>query len=262
MNSPNIIVIEYENDPRLDPYRNIKDRDLAGRGRFFMGEGKVVLERMFGSKLVRTHSVLTTHTRLLGLDISALQGDVPILVVAQSLMDKVAGFAIHRGYLALGEYVAAADLAENMLGRERVRILALSNIANTDNMGGLMRNAAAFGVDAVVMDRGCCDPLYRKAISVSVGGVFSVPHFRVDDLMATFAALHLTPYALSPSGEVTLEALVPTDRAAFIFGAEGPGLRADIMAQCQTVRIAMSGGFDSLNVATTSGIVLHQVCRP
>ncbi|MGA9658255.1 MAG: RNA methyltransferase [Asticcacaulis sp.] len=253
-----IIEITNPQDDRLRLYRDVKDRDLTGREGLFMAEGRVVLERLFASKLARTHSVLTTTERLRGLDVSALSEDVPVYVVAQDLMDELAGFPIHRGYLALGAYVPSLSLAE-VLAADQVRVLVLSGIANTDNMGGLMRNAAAFGVDAVILDSTCCDALYRKAIRVSVGGVFQVPHYRTTDLMATIRAHDLTAYALSPAGEIALDDVEAAARSAMLFGAEGPGLSNDILDACTTVRITMSGGFDSLNVATTSGIVLYHM---
>ncbi|ESQ91929.1 RNA methyltransferase [Asticcacaulis sp. AC460] len=254
-----IISITDPSDDRLRLYRDVKDRDLTGRDGLFMAEGKVVIERLFRSPWCFCISVLTTSERLKTLDISQA-GDVPVYVVEQAVMDQVAGFAIHRGYLALGRYAGPAGLGE-VLKPGRARVLALSAIANTDNMGGLMRNAAAFGVDAVVLDVACCDPLYRKAIRVSVGGVFQVPHVRVPNLIEALAEQGLSPYALSPSGTVALDEVVPGMRSAFLFGAEGPGLTAEVMAACTTVRIAMHGGFDSLNVATTSGIVLYHMCR-
>ena len=247
-------------DPRIELYRDVKDRDLTGRDGLFMAEGKVVLERLFVSDTCVCISVLTTPERLKTLNISALAEDVPIYVVPQDLMDAVAGFPIHRGYLALGRYAPKQTFAD-VLTRDQVRVLALSAIANTDNMGGLMRNAAAFGVDAVILDAECCDPMYRKAIRVSVGGVLKVPHYRVDDLVGAFHEHQLTAYALSPSGKTPLDELKPAQRSVFLFGAEGPGLRPELMAACETVRIDMHGGFDSLNVATTSGIVLYQMCR-
>jgi len=252
-----IIEIDDPRDPRLTLYRDVKDRDLTGREGLFMAEGKVVLERLFSSKLAQTVSVLTTPERLAGL---AHLPDAPVYVVAQAVMDAVAGFPIHRGYLALGRYAPPMSLEEAVAG-ERARVLVLSGIANTDNMGGLMRNAAAFGVDAVMLDTTCCDPLYRKAIRVSVGGALEVPHYRMEALIGVLRRLDLTPYALSPSGAVTLDQVRPAARSALLFGAEGPGLSAEIMAACTTVRIDMNSGFDSLNVATTSGIVLYQMCR-
>ena len=255
----NIIPITDASDFRLDLYRNVKDRDLSGRDGLFMAEGRVVLERLFASKLAQTVSVLTTRDRLSGLDLSSLDA-VPVYVVDQGTMDEIAGFPIHRGYLALGRYGPLPALGD-VLRAPQVRVLCLSQIANTDNMGGLMRNAAAFGVDAVILDQACCDPLYRKAIRVSVGGVLEVPHYRVPDLLATLQHHDLTPYALSPKGAFSLDAIQPAERSALLFGAEGPGLAASVLEACTTVRIEMSGHFDSLNVATTSGIVLYQFCR-
>ncbi len=257
---PSIINIADTSDPRLDGYRDVKDRDLLGRDGLFMAEGKVVLERLFVSDLCRPVSVLTTAKRLEALDVAGLGADVPVYVVPQDVMDATAGFAIHRGYLALGRYVPQQGLAE-VLARPRLRLMVLSAIANVDNMGGLMRNAAAFGVDAVLIDGDCCDPLYRKAIRVSVGGVFKVPHYRTGDLVGVLQGAGVSAYALSPAGAVTLDALRPADRSAFLFGAEGPGLADDIMKACTSVRIDMHGGFDSLNVATTGGIVLYHMCR-
>ena len=250
--------VSHADDPRLELYRNVKDRDLTGREGLFMAEGQVVLERLFASPLCETVSVLTTAERLRNLDVVAL-GDAPVYVVTQGLMDEIAGFPIHRGYLALGRY-SPPDIGE-VLDKPRVRVLSLSAIANTDNMGGLLRNAAAFGVDAVLIDAQCCDPLYRKAIRVSVGGVFQVPHYRVGDLTSALRTYDLTPYGLSPSGRVRLDEVRPEMRSAFLFGAEGPGLTRELMEACTTVRIDMHGGFDSLNVATASGIVLYHMCR-
>ncbi len=113
----------------------------------------------------------------------------------------------------------------------------------------------------MLLDGDCCDPLYRKAIRVSVGGVFKVPHYRVGDLVGALQGADVAAYALSPAGLVTLDALKPADRSAFLFGAEGPGLADEVLKACTSVRIDMHGGFDSLNVATTGGIVLYHMCR-
>jgi tRNA G18 (ribose-2'-O)-methylase SpoU len=138
--------------------------------------------------------------------------------------------------------------------------VGLVGIANHDNMGGIFRNAAAFGADAVLLDDTCCDPLYRKAIRVSVGAALTTPWARAGDgaaLAGRLAAAGCQVVALSPKGEVELSDLRPGPRVAALFGAEGPGLPAEVLARARTVRIVMAGGFDSLNVATTSGIVLH-----
>ena len=141
-------------------------------------------------------------------------------------------------------------------------VLLLSAIANHDNMGGIFRNAAGFGVGTVLLDRDCCDPLYRKAIRVSVGATLLVPFARLaagDDPLALLDAHGFSPLALSPQGAERLADLRPEGRQAVLLGAEGPGLSPALLARTRSVRIDMADGFDSLNVATTSGIVLHHL---
>ena len=112
------------------------------------------------------------------------------------------------------------------------------------------------------IDRGCCDPLYRKAIRVSVGAALVVPFARLDadcDALALLRGKGFEPIALSPTGGTALSDLKRPDRVAVLLGAEGPGLPRSLLAEARTVSIPMAGGFDSLNVATTSGIVLHHL---
>ena len=141
-------------------------------------------------------------------------------------------------------------------------MLLLSAIANHDNLGGIFRNAAAFGCKAVLLDSDCCDPLYRKAIRVSVGASLLAPFARLAPGEAPLALLGrhgFSPMALSPNGAVLLSDYRPKRRNAVILGAEGPGLSPDLIGRTASLRIEMAAGFDSLNVATTSGIVLHHL---
>jgi tRNA G18 (ribose-2'-O)-methylase SpoU len=131
-------------------------------------------------------------------------------------------------------------------------------------VGGVFRNAAAFAADAVLMDRATCDPLYRKAIRVSAGATLTVPYGRAADAQSLCDALDHAGFdvvALSPAGAFDLSEIAPAPRTALLLGSEGPGLPADILARCRTARIRMAAGFDSLNVATTSGIALHHFAR-
>jgi tRNA G18 (ribose-2'-O)-methylase SpoU len=141
-------------------------------------------------------------------------------------------------------------------------VLALSGIGNHDNMGGLFRNAAAFGAGAVLLDAGCCDPLYRKAVRVSVGAALAVPFARLPrgtDLVGLLEEHGFEVLALSPSGSSPLAGLRRPPRAALLLGAEGPGLAPEVLARALTVSIPMAGEFDSLNVATACGIALHHL---
>ena len=122
------------------------------------------------------------------------------------------------------------------------------------------RKPVLFGVDAVILDETCCDPLYRKAIRVSVGASLILPYATLaGDLVAGLEQAGLEALALSPQAETELSGLVAPGRAAVILGAEGPGLSAEILQRARGIRIPMATGFDSLNVATTSGIVLHHL---
>lgn len=267
--------IERPDDPRIDAYMNIRERDLVGRGGRFIAEGETVLAVLLRQNLHDVESLFILDQRLPHLAglLAALPDAVPLYTASRAVMDAVAGFPIHRGVLAVGRRGEAGDPSAFLAGLpERALVVALAGLANHDNVGGIFRNAAAFGADAVLLDADCCDPLYRKAIRVSVGGALAVPFFRagaVHSLIDMLEDARFTVLALSPRGAEPLAALTPPDRAALLLGTEGPGLPDDVLARCRTVSIpmspfsvsssAMSGAFDSLNVATTSGIALHHL---
>lgn len=252
-------------DSRIAAYRAVRERDLVGRQGLFVAEGRIVVEKLVRAGRHPVRSVLLAEQRLAGMAdvLAALAPDVPVYVAAQGVMDAIVGFPIHRGILAIGAQAPLTPAA--LLGSlpARALVVALSAIANHDNMGGIFRNAAAFGADGVLIDATCCDPLYRKAIRVSAGGALVTPFARLDageDLVEVLQGAGFELVALSPRGEIELSELRPVERTAALFGAEGPGLAADLIDRARSVRISMRGGFDSLNVATTSGIVLHHLC--
>jgi tRNA G18 (ribose-2'-O)-methylase SpoU len=209
--------------------------------------------------------VLIADKRLTALSpiLSSLADDVEIFAAAQGVMDAIAGFHIHRGILAFAERappVSAADLLSGIDGPAVV--LGLFGISNHDNIGGVFRNAAAFGARAVLLDGACCDPLYRKAIRVSVGGTLIVPFARLaskEDALELLELHRFVPLALTPAGTQTLAKSGAPGRAAILLGAEGAGLPPAVLARAPAIAIPMAERFDSLNVATTSGIVLHHL---
>ncbi|MDI4666624.1 RNA methyltransferase [Xanthobacter autotrophicus] len=264
-----ILPVVEADDPRIAAFRDVRERDLVGRQGAFMAEGEVVL-RLLAARLGATDghrlcALLLSQAQAARLAdvIEALPPDIPVYVAGQKVMDQVVGFPIHRGILALG---AARPLPEpsallDSLG-ERALVVAALGLTNHDNMGGIFRNAAAFGADAVLIDAASCDPLYRKAIRVSVGASLVVPFARVADGASAVELLKARGFevvALSPAGREPLSRLVRPPRVAALFGTEGPGLPGEVMAMTRTVAIPMASGFDSLNVATTSGIVLHHL---
>ena len=258
------IRIDDPSDPRLEAYRAVRERDLGGRGGGFIAEGVVVLEKLLSAGRHPLGSVLVAERRLAALAplLERVPPEAPIYAAGQAVMDQLVGFHIHRGVLAAGRRAepSAQALIES-LPREAL-VVGLVGIANHDNMGGLFRNAAAFGAAAVLVDEASCDPLYRKAIRVSVGAALTTPFARggpAQGLCDLLAAAGFRLLALSPGGKSELADTARTPRTAALFGAEGPGLPRAVLDRAETVRIAMAGGFDSLNVATAAGIVLHHL---
>jgi tRNA G18 (ribose-2'-O)-methylase SpoU len=262
---PEITLIDDPDDPRIAVFRAVRERDVAGRRGGFIAEGEVVLRVLARSRLHTASSILIAQKRISSLTelLERFSQDTPIYAAEQKVMDAIAGFAIHRGILAFGRRgpeVVAEALLKGLDGPGVV--LALFGISNHDNMGGIFRNAAAFGARAVLLDAACCDPLYRKAIRVSVGAALEIPFSWLgasDDPLALLSQNGFEALALSPNGETRLSDLQPPLRAAVLLGAEGAGLPTDVLTRARTVRLPMSGAFDSLNVATTSGIVLHHL---
>jgi tRNA G18 (ribose-2'-O)-methylase SpoU len=261
----NLIALADPNDTRIEAYRDIRERDLVGRDGLFVAEGRVVVEKLIASSPHQLLSLLIAAKRVASLEplLVRLPNDLPVFTAAQPVMDAVAGFPMHRGILAIGR--RAEDVsADALLGRiaSGGDVLMLSGIANHDNLGGIFRNAAAFGAKAVLLDPDCCDPLYRKAIRVSVGAALLVPFARLargEDPLALLERHGFASLALTPAGDELLADWRPAYRNAVLLGAEGSGLPDALLARTRSVRIAMSGEFDSLNVATTSGIVLHHL---
>jgi len=263
---PQLIPLTSPDDPRIDPYRVIKERDLVGRGGRFIVEGRTVLDVALSVRSrFPLESLLLSESRVEALAplLAQAPDDLPVYTASQAILDGITGFHIHRGLLGIGLRGDELDMASLVAGLpERALVVVPLGITNHDNVGGIMRNAAAFGADAALFDFASCDPLYRKAIRVSVGGSLIVPFARegsADAVLDLLVASGFELLALSPAGETTLSKVPRPKRAALLLGAEGPGLPDAIMARTRTVSIPMKGGFDSLNVATTSGIALHHL---
>ncbi len=259
------VTISDPDDPRIEPYRSVRERDLVGRQGRFIVEGAVPLQVLLTQSRFPVESVLLGENQLgpLAGRLSALPAGVPVFVAGRGVMDAIVGFPIHRGILAVGLRPPDPDLGSVLADLpEPALVVGLVGLANHDNVGGIFRNAAAFGADAVLLDSGSCDPLYRKAIRVSAGGVLTVPWWRMADASGMIERLRAAGFevlSLSPSGTLDISQLAPTARTALLLGAEGPGLPRNLLERTTSVSIPMRPGFDSLNVATTSGIVLHHV---
>jgi tRNA G18 (ribose-2'-O)-methylase SpoU len=260
-----LIPVTSPDDPRLAPYRDIRERDLAGRQNRFVAEGKVVLNVLFSAQRFAAESALILENRLSGLSetLALAPDDLPVYVASREVMDRTAGFPIHRGVLAIGvrrPETGVADLVASL--PDRALVVVAMGISNHDNIGAIFRNAAAFGAHSVLLDVESCDPLYRKAIRVSVGAALKVPFARAANPGELFECLDKAGFrqlALSPSGTTDIADTHPAARTALYLGTEGDGLPVSVLSRMETVRIAMAPGFDSLNVAAASAVALHRL---
>lgn len=263
-----IIRIEDTTDARIAAFRDIRERDLTGREGLFVAEGEVVL-RVLGSPASRCRpvAVLLAESRLEAQRevLAGLPEAVPIHIAPQAVLDGIAGFHLHRGILALGEKPEPVDVDGFLAATDAdAVIVAASEIGNHDNMGGIFRNAAAFGAAGVMLDDRCCDPFYRKAIRVSVGAVLRTPMITGLPAAAMVDALErhwFEVIALTPSAREDLSAVGRKGRRAILLGPEGPGLSQTLIDRCRGASIPMSGGFDSLNVATAGAVALFHLSR-
>lgn len=255
-------------DPRIAGFVGVRERDLTGRQGAFIAEGTVVLRMLAEASRAGAFdalSLLILENRLAGLAdlIARFPVDVPVHVADKAVFNAIAGFDMHRGVMALGRRRPPQRLADRLAALPaEALVLAACGLSNHDNVGSIFRNAAAFGVDTVVMDETCCDPLYRKALRVSVGAVLAVPYARegsADEMIEALDAAGFALWGLSPRGATDLDAIPSAPRTALLVGTEGEGLPEALMRRIRTARIRQRPGLDSLNVATATGIALHRV---
>jgi len=262
--------IDDPEDPRLADYRDLRDHLFRLRRGLFIAESRTIVRRLLEGRRFRTRSILLTQPALDALcDVLDTNGAGATLYVSHhEIIKAVAGFDFHRGCLAVAERGVEPSVEALIASAGTRLLLVLEDVSNPDNVGGVFRNAMAFGADGVLLSSGCADPLYRKAIRVSVGGTLSMPFAHLTDWTGGLGRLRDAGYtllALTPDpAALDLEELghkrpLPA-RIAFLLGSEGQGLAPATKAAADLeVRIAMAPGADSLNVATASGIALHRL---
>jgi tRNA G18 (ribose-2'-O)-methylase SpoU len=251
-------------DPRLADYRDLKERHLNSETGRFVAEGERVVRRLLASGL-EVCSLLVTPPRLAALGDALDVGRAPFLVfVAEpSVLDRIAGFHVHRGCLAVGRRPAPGPLSPRARG-----VVVLEDLVDVDNLGSIARSAAAFGAGALLLSPRCADPFYRKAIRVSLGAVFDLPITRLPRWPDALDELRVQGFAtiaavVSPDA-TPLPRFTPPPRWALVLGAEGPGLSPPARAACDhrvTVPMSPSRGADSLNVATAAAVMLYALTR-
>jgi tRNA G18 (ribose-2'-O)-methylase SpoU len=256
-------------DARLNDFRDLNsDRrpDLpTGKG-LVIAEGVLVAQRMLASRFSPL-AFLGTERRLAELKADLAGSAVPYYRVSAEVMARVVGFHLNRGVLAAARRPPELSVAQ-VVDCART-VVVLEGVNDHENLGAIFRNAAGLNVDAVVFGSGCADPLYRRAVRVSMGHALLVPYARAADWPADLNTLRQQGFqllAMTPSVDATqlsvAMAAVHGERVAVLVGAEGPGLsRAALQASDLRVRIPMSRGTDSLNVATAAALAFYERAR-
>jgi tRNA G18 (ribose-2'-O)-methylase SpoU len=250
------VEIDDAADPRLADFRDLADGDVRpDRRGVVIAEGVNVVERLARSPYP-LRAVFGVPARLAALRPVLEPLDVPVYSADKWVLSEVVGFRVTRGVLASADRTPPADSAALVARSSRVAVL--EGLNDFENLGALFRNAAAFGIDAVLLDPRCADPLYRRSVRVSMGHVLQVPFAVLAGAWpASLGALaDSTVFAMTPDPAATaLREIAVPDRWAVLLGAEGPGLSTEALAAAdQRVRIPMACGVDSLNVATAAAV--------
>ena len=273
---PNIIEITDFHAPELDPYARLTQNQLRNRLEpekgIFIAESPKVIDRALdaGYKPV---SLLMERKQITGPAAGILSrcGDAPVYTADREMLAELTGFELTRGVLCAFRRPAPCPVEE--LCKNARRVAVLEGIVDSTNVGAIFRSAAALNMDAVLINPSCCDPLCRRAVRVSMGTVFQVPWGQLGETPADWpekgmdilrslgfktAAMALSDRSVS----IDDEQLAKEPKLAIVLGTEGDGLAAGTIASCDyTVKIPMSHGVDSLNVAAASAVAFWQLGR-
>ena len=271
---PNIIKITDIAAPELDVFARLTEAQLRNRlepekGVFIAESPKVIARALDAGCEPLSLLMERKHIDGQGRDIIARCGDIPVYTADREVLADLTGYALTRGVLCAMKRPVLPTVEALCAGARRVAVL--EGIADPTNVGALFRSAAALDVDAVLVTPTCCDPLYRRAVRVSMGTVFQVPWTRIGETpahwpeqgMARLRTLGFKTAAMALSEQsVSLEdpALAAEERLAIVLGTEGDGLARQTIARCDyTVRIPMGHGVDSLNVAAAGAVAFWQL---
>jgi tRNA G18 (ribose-2'-O)-methylase SpoU len=265
-----VLDVNDPDDPRLDDFRDLNSIDRrpdlpTGKG-LVIAEGVLVVQRMLASRFAPI-ALLGTDRRLAELSADLAGVDAPYYRASADVMARVVGFHLNRGVLAAARRVPEPSVAE-VIDRAHT-VAVLEGVNDHENLGSIFRNAAGLGVDAVMFGSGCADPLYRRAVRVSMGHALLVPYARTAQWPGDLALLRERGFrllAMTPSDAAeslpAAMAAIGQDRVAILVGAEGPGLTPmALRASDVQVRIPMARGTDSLNVATAAALAFYERVR-
>ena len=266
---PQIITITDFNSPQLDFYARLSEKQLMhynepDLGLFIAESPKVIQRALDAGHKPLSFLVEDKHLDTQAADIIAQCADIPVYTAEFEVLTQLTGFELTRGMLAL---MCRKELPsiEDICGGMR-RVVVLDRVMNPTNVGAIFRNAAALNMDAVILTKGCSDPLYRRASRVSMGTVFQIPWtFVDDDWQSQLKAMGFKTVAMAlkeDTRNIDDPQIMAEEKLAVILGTEGDGLADGTIANCDyTVKIPMSHNVDSLNVAAASAVALWQLGR-
>lgn len=262
-----IFPVDSLSDPRLDPYRHLKQTNLTRWSGRFIAEGRLVVERLLESPL-DVESLLLSERRLELLQRLPRSNAVDVLVVSDELARQLTGFGFHAGVLACGRRGPNPKLDRLFPGdpAQPQLLVCCPHITDPDNLGSLIRLCRAFGVGGVLLGPACCDPYSRRTLRVSMGNAFALPIVESSDLAADLDRLQnrgctLSATVLDPAA-TPLHRAERVPREVLLLGNEAHGLAAEWVRRCdRRLTIPMQPGADSLNVAVAAGICLHWLTR-
>lgn len=267
-----IIHITDFNDPRLDVYARLTEAQLLNRFEpakgLFIAESPKVINRALDASCEPV-SILVESGCIYGESLDTINrcGDIPVFTAPMEVLKNLTGYLLTRGLLCAMRRPPLRSF-ENMI-KDKHRIAILENVMNPTNVGAVFRSAAALGMDAVLLTPGCTNPLYRRSARVSMGTVFQVdwtilPDWN-DDILNKIKSCGFKSAALALSDSsvsIDNENLKNEEKLAVILGTEGDGLKSETIARCDyTVKIPMSHGVDSLNVAAASAVAFWELRR-
>ncbi len=259
----NVYEITDPADEHLRDFIDVRDADLRRRAGTFLAEGPILVERLLLSG-VEVQAVLLTPSMFHRMERRLTDRPIDVLVAPATTLSRTVGFEFHRGVVASATRPGDLDAA-SLLDSCRT-IVGLEGVNDHENLGAIFRSALALGIDGVLLDRTCADPLYRRSVRVSMGATFILPFARVSDHLvdrvnrAGFVSLALTPDASAEAID-GLE-LHGDERVAVLVGAEGDGLSSETLGNAtHRVRIPIRRASDSLNVGHAAAIAFHEVVR-
>ena len=254
-------------DPRLEPFRDIRNRNWTERSGRFVLEGPLLVRELLASDY-RCESVLLDR-KFEGHYRAMVPEDVDLLLVEHEVVEQIVGYNFHRGVLACGERKPVLQVREQFgeSPSSQEVLVATYGIQDPENLGGILRSCAGLGIERVIIGPCTADPLARRVLRVSMGNALKLRLFRSSDLVADLRWLREVQGVESVAAAVRcdaedLETLARNGPAVILFGNERNGLPEELLSCAdRSVQIAMSGGTDSLNVCVAAGIVLHYFCR-